>query len=475
MLFCSERFILFFVTVFAVYWALPWQRARIYVLLIASFVFYATWNRWLAVLILVSSTLDYFIALRIDACRQDRQRKILLGLSVLFNLGILCYFKYADFFLRSLEDALQVLGMSSSLPVLSVILPVGISFYTFEAISYNVDVYRGKIKAEREWSHFMLFILFFPHLVAGPIVRGSDFLPQIQRKKRLTWPRLNLGIQLFLIGMFKKLALGDRIATLVDVVYADPGSFSAPMLWLAALGFAVQLYCDFSGYSDMALGTAHLLGYRLAPNFNLPFLAANISEFWRRWHMTLSNWIRDYVYIPLGGNRGSFWSMARNLLIAMSLCGLWHGASWCFVLFGLSQGVFLVIYQAARKALKDRPAAAAVFDSRPAIVCGVALTFVLFSLSLVFFRSENLSQSWKMFQGLFAFHGFGQVAHLNYVTIACAFIMVGIGYWMAYQERWRRLLREMPPQLVGVGYSIMSVLALTLAPGALKSFIYFQF
>ncbi len=395
--------------------------------------------------------MDYCLARRMDVSQRTRERKILLSLSVLFNLGVLCYFKYANFFLRSLEDALGAAGMSSSLPVLSVILPVGISFYTFEAISYSVDVYRRKIHAERNLGHFMLFILFFPHLVAGPIVRGSDFLTQVRRKKRWNWMRINAGLQLFLLGMFKKLGIGDRIAVFVDMVYADPSAYSTPILWLTIVAFAVQLYCDFSGYSDMALGTAHLLGYRLAPNFNLPFLATNISEFWRRWHMTLSNWIRDYVYIPLGGNRGSAWFTYRNLLIAMTLCGLWHGASWNFVLFGFSQAVFLIIYHAFRTWYKDRDPISAALESTPGIAGSIALTFLAFSLSLVFFRAENLSKSWSMFHGLFAGNALGVIPQFQYLPLACLFIIVGIGYWLAQGERWRRIADSMPAVAVGGG------------------------
>ena len=475
MLFCSQQFILFFLPVFAIYWTIPWQRARIYLLLIASFVFYATWNHWLAILIVVSTTIDYFIARRMDVSQRSGERKILLSLSILFNLGILCYFKYANFFLHSLDDGLRAAGMSTSFPVLSVILPIGISFYTFEAISYTVDVYRRKIKAETNLGHFMLFILFFPHLVAGPIVRGSDFLPQIRRKKRWNWMRINAGLQLFLLGMFKKLAIADRIAVFVDMVYADPASFSAPILWLAAVGFAVQVYCDFSGYTDMALGTAHLLGYRLAFNFNLPFLATNIAEFWRRWHLTLSNWLRDYVYIPLGGSRGSGWMTYRNLFITMVLCGLWHGASWNYVLFGFSQAVCLSGYRIFRKWIKDRRQLCTILDSSIGAACSIALTFMVFSVTLVIFRADSLGKSWSMYRGMFTGTDISVIPQFNYLTLACLFAMVGIGYWMAVGRRWRRLLETIPPTARGVGYSTMAVLALALAPGLAKTFIYFQF
>jgi alginate O-acetyltransferase complex protein AlgI len=475
MLFCSQLFLLFFLAVFVVYWAMPWQRGRVYLLLIASFVFYATWNKWLAVLIVISSTMDYLIARRMDASQRTGERKVLLTLSILFNLGILCYFKYANFFIRSLEDALRAGGASSSFPVLSVILPIGISFYTFEAISYTVDVYRRKIRAERNLGHFMLFILFFPHLIAGPIVRGSDFLPQIRRKKRWNWMRMNVGLQLFLLGMFKKLAIADRIAIFVDAVYADPTSYDARILWLAAIGFAIQVYCDFSGYTDMALGTAHLLGYRLAFNFNLPFLAPNIAEFWRRWHISLSSWLRDYVFIPLGGSRGSRWKTYRNLLIVMALGGLWHGAAWPFVVFGVIQGAWLGLHRSFRAYAERRPWLHDPLQTQAGTVLRIMGTFVAFACSLVVFRAPTLHAGTVMLKSMFTGHVALAASPFNLVTLSCLFAIVAIGYWFAYRERWRKAFATLPAPAIGAGYTVAMMLALALTPGTEKTFIYFQF
>ena len=312
MLFCSRPFLLFFLVVFIVHWLLPWNRARVLLLLAASFVFYGVWNKWLACVVAISAMLDYSIAIGMECTTARSWRRLLLLSSLVMNLGLLVYFKYANFFLQSLETALRATGLEASLPVLSVILPVGISFYTFEAINYTVDVYLGRIRAERDPTHFMLFILFFPHLVAGPIVRARDFLPQVSRPKRWCWLRLHLGARLILLGLLKKLALADRMPAYVDPVFADPAHFSTATLWLAAVGYALQLYGDFSGYSDMALGLAHLLGYRLVQNFDMPYLSANMGEFWRRWHISLSMWIRDYLFIPLGGSRGGTWRTAAQ-------------------------------------------------------------------------------------------------------------------------------------------------------------------
>src|SRR5436190_13119461 len=301
MLFCSLEFFVFFVGVFALYWAVPWQRPRVWLLLAASLYFYASWNKQLALLIAVSTALDYSLARGMEATQVAWRRRSLLGVSLVGNLTLLCYFKYANFFLASLEEALRSAGATASLPTLSVLLPVGISFYTFEAISYTVDVYRRRMPAERSLSNFMVFILFFPHLVAGPIVRARDFLPQTRRPKRWSWPRMQLGVGLLLVGLFKKLAVADRCALFADPVFAHPENYRCLAVWAGVLAYAVQIYCDFSGYSDMALGAAHLLGYKLAVNFRAPYLAANIEDFWRRWQASLSSWLRAYLFFPLCG------------------------------------------------------------------------------------------------------------------------------------------------------------------------------
>jgi alginate O-acetyltransferase complex protein AlgI len=475
MLFCSQQFLLFFLAVFTIHWSMPWQKARVYLLLIASFIFYAAWNHWLAIIIVVSTTMDFLIAHRLDASQRLRERKALLTLSIVFNLGVLCYFKYANFFLRSLEEALRAAGASASLPLLSVILPIGISFYTFEAISYTVDVYRRKISAERNLAHFMLFILFFPHLIAGPIVRGSDFLPQVRRKKRWNWQRMNVGVQLFLLGMFKKLAIADRMALLVDPVFADPGRYNAYVTWLSVIAYAVQIYCDFSGYSDMALGTAHLLGYRLAINFNMPYLAANIAEFWRRWHISLSSWLRDYLFIPLGGSRGGRWQTCRNLLIVMTLGGLWHGASWNFIAWGLSLGIWLCVHRGFRSFAEARPRLDAALQSRAGTALCVTLTFLGVCCSWVLFRSPSLADASRMYQAMFEVVRLAKGSPINLSSILVMMLALVAGHWLAQNDRWRRAFNAVPATVVGIALAISMSLALLLTPDAGKSFIYFQF
>src|SRR6266404_4931521 len=300
MLFCSQQFFLFFTVIFIAYWSLRWHQLRVWLLTGASFYFYARWNQKLALLICISTAMDYLIALGMDRSTVSWRRKFLLGVSLLANLGLLCYFKYANFFLDSMDQALHALGAEASFPVLNVMLPIGISFYTFEAINYTMDVYRRRIPAERNLGNFMLFITFFPHLIAGPIVRARDFLPQIRRRKRFDWARMQLGVQFFLMGLFKKLAIADRMALFAGPVFEHPEQYNTGAIWLAVLAFALRIYCYFTGYTDMALGSAHMLGYKLAQNFNMPYLAVNVSDFWRRWHISLSSWLRDYLKCASG-------------------------------------------------------------------------------------------------------------------------------------------------------------------------------
>jgi alginate O-acetyltransferase complex protein AlgI len=474
MLFCSQRFLLFFSVVFAVYWALPWRRPRVWLLLAASFIFYADWNHWLAVLICASTVLDYLVARGMEATASSPLRRLLLGVSLGANLGLLVYFKYANFFLRSIEEALQSIGATRSLPVLAVILPVGISFYTFEAVNYTVDVYRQRIPAARNLADFMLFILFFPHLIAGPIVRAGDFLPQVRRSKRWDWARLNFGAQLFLMGLFKKLAIADRMALFADPVFADPAAFTTEALWLGTLAWALQVYCDFSGYTDMAIGCAHLLGYKLAPNFNMPYLAPNIAEFWRRWHISLSSWLRDYLFIPLGGSRGSRWQTARNLLLTTTLGGLWHGANWSYVVFGILQGSLLIIHRSFRVFCERRQRLAGCLQTAPGTAIRVAVTFVTFCLTLVVFRAPTLATGATMLAQMFVPHS-GMRLTMSERGLWATVVVVVLAHALGLNGRWKKWFAPLPAPVRGLGFASLLTLALVFSPSAHKAFVYFQF
>jgi alginate O-acetyltransferase complex protein AlgI len=474
MLFCSMDFLYFMTIVLVLYWAMPWAQARVWLLLVASFVFYACFNKWLALLICVSTLMDYAIALSMEATAVAWRRRGLLLLSLVANLGLLCYFKYANFFLTSIYDALGW-AHDSSHPLLDIILPVGISFYTFEAINYTVDVYRRKVPAERNLGHFMLFITFFPHLVAGPIVRARDFLPQVKRPKHWRWGRFHIGAQFFLMGLFKKLAIANRMALYADPVFAEPEKYGSLVAWLAVVAYAVQVYCDFSGYTDMAIGAAHMLGYKLAQNFNMPYLACNVSEFWRRWHISLSSWLRDYVFIPLGGSRGGEWKTRRNLLITMSLGGLWHGAAWTYVAWGVLHGVLLVVHRAFQDLCKTRPRLDALLQTAPGTLLRVATTFLAICVGLVFFRSTSFSIVGRMFgQMMYAPPGLASepipsagIALLLAIVICC--------HLAGRRTLWERWHVRLPAPVLGFGYAVALTMALLLAPGGSQPFIYFQF
>jgi alginate O-acetyltransferase complex protein AlgI len=466
--------LLFFLAVFAVYWAMPWERPRVWLLLSASVAFYMSWNPWLAALVVGTASIDFLIARTMGGCTSERVRKSLLWLSVGTNLTVLGYLKYANFFLDSFVALLNRCGVHVAAPILHVIVPIGISFYTFEAISYTVDVYRRKIRAERNLLNFLVFILFFPHLVAGPIVRASDFLPQIYRPKYLTWTRFAVGGRQIVLGLFKKMVIADRMALLVDPVFANPGHYETAVAWMAAVAYSIQIYCDFSGYTDIAIGTARLLGYRLAINFAMPFASTNVTEFWRRWHISLSSWIRDYVYIPLGGNRGSTVRTSFNLLAAMTLCGLWHGANWTFVVWGALNGVYLIIHRTFRWAVRDLTAFRAALDTVPGIALRIAMTFTAVTLAFVLFRSPTFATAQAVFHRLFVPSG-GLGCPVPPVTFWTFVVIVFAAHVFASRPanwvRWQQL----SPAFRGVAISVAVFATLTFAPANTWTFIYFQF
>jgi alginate O-acetyltransferase complex protein AlgI len=475
MLFCTPEFMVFFVALFAAYWALPWRRGRVWLLLAASFYFYACWNKWLALLICLSTFVDWCLALALERLPDGRRRRLLLCLSLTANLGLLAYFKYTNFFLASLYDGLGW-PHEPGKPILDILLPVGISFYTFEAINYMVDVYRRRIPAERNLADFLLFILFFPHLVAGPIVRAKDFLPQIKRPKQLDWVRVHLGLQYFLLGLFKKLAIADRMALFADPVFKQPLDYRTPAAWIAMFAYALQVYADFSGYTDMALGAAHMLGYKLAKNFDLPYLSANIAEFWNRWHMSLSSWLRDYIFVPLGGSQEGEAKAARNLLITFTLCGLWHGAQWTFVGFGFLQGLMLITHRAFRRRCRRWPGLERLLQSSPGTVLRVVFTFVCFCLSLVIFRAGSFGQALAFYQRLLTPGG----------SAAAPAPVPEIGFWLtaalvlachllARRGAWVGPARRIPAPALGLAYAGLLAVSFLLAPQATNPFIYFQF
>jgi len=345
MLFNSWQFVFFFLTVYTIYLLLPRFRWQNWFLLAVSYVFYAAWDWRFCFLMMVTTVIDYFCGLAMEASTEKRTKRIFLIVSVCSNLGVLGFFKYYKFFLSSLDSLLAPTGLTVDRLHLHIVLPVGISFYTFQAITYTADVYWGKLKPTRNLLDFALVVALFPQLVAGPIERAKVLLKQITQPRTIDEVKFTSGCWLIFWGLWKKIVLADNLAALVDPLFARSGSLTAAEAYLAVLGFAFQIYCDFSAYSDIARGAARLLGFELMVNFNCPYFATSPSDFWRRWHISLSSWLRDYLYVPLGGNRGGERKTYRNLMLTMMLGGLWHGAAWNFVWWGVYHGLILCVWR----------------------------------------------------------------------------------------------------------------------------------
>lgn len=399
MLFNSIQFVLFFPTVVALYFAFPY-RFRWILLLAASYLFYMAWEPGYVVLIWVSTLVDYFAALVLGIVTQRGWRRATLAISVGANLGLLFFFKYYNFFADTLRPLLESVGWTIQLPYAHVMLPVGISFYTFQTLSYTIDVYRGHTRPERHLGRFALYVAFFPQLVAGPIERPNNLLPQFLERHEFDYDRVTNGLSLMLWGFIKKSVIADRLAIAVESVYANPEGQTGPVLALATVLFAYQIYCDFSGYTDIALGAAQVMGFRLMDNFRRPYAAATIAEFWRRWHISLSTWFRDYLYIPLGGNRVRLARWSFNILFVFLVCGLWHGANWTFVVWGGLHGTYLLCGRLTAP-VRER-VAASVARRAPWVKTGLSVvcTFVLVCFAWIFFRADSLGDAFVIVRQL---------------------------------------------------------------------------
>ncbi len=468
MLFHTAPFLWLLVVTFALHWGvLRTQRTRNVLLLAASVVFYANWSPWLVLLVVATALFDYRMAHAIEAAPSAAARRRRLAIAVAVPLGLLAYFKYANFLLAQAWPLARLVGAPPATPILHVVLPLGISFYTFETIAYVVDVHRGRIAAERRVLDYALYLLFFPHLIAGPIVRPEQLLPQLRREHRLDPSRVELGVRLFVVGMLKKAVVADQLALVVDPVFAAPAAHATTTLWLAVVSYAVQIYCDFSGYSDMAIGAAHLFGIHLPTNFRRPYLAESPADFWRRWHVSLSTWLRDYLYVPLGGNRRGTAATYRNLLVTMLLGGLWHGAAWTFVVWGAYHGLLLAAHRAIPwPAWTERRAV------RPA---KIALTFLLVSIGWVLFRAASLADAATILARLFV-PADGVVLEPPVMALVATILATTLGaQLLGHATDPTRLMRALPAPVVAAALAVGFLLAGFLAPSTGGAFIYFQF
>jgi alginate O-acetyltransferase complex protein AlgI len=457
--------LLFLPVVLAGWWLLPGSRARLGFLTLASYLFYGWWDWRFVPLMLASTTADFVAGSAIDRSNDPRYRRLVLVLLLAFNLGILALFKYYDFFAGSLNGLGRLLGAPLDLPLLHLVLPIGISFYTFNSISYTIDIYRGVLRPARSLLEFSTFVAMFPHLVAGPIVRYADLAPQFSRlparADRAGWV---MGCWFFVLGMAKKVLVADLLAAhLVTPLWHQAATLDAGEAWLAVLAYTMQIYFDFSGYSDMAIGLAFLLGFRFPQNFDAPYQSANIGEFWRRWHMSLSFWLRDYLYIPLGGSHGSRARTAGNLLLVMLLGGLWHGAAWTFVVWGLYHGALLAGHALfARRGWVPR--------ARPV---AVGCTLLAVMVGWVFFRAASLAEAWQVLGAMSGIRG-GTGGNLGLVggPFAYGLLLAALGIAWGVPDTWRLALPRRPVW----GVALAALLVLCLLRFATPSpFLYFQF
>ncbi len=390
MLFNSINFLFFFPTVIILYYAVS-QKYRWKLLLAASYYFYMCWKVEYILLIVISTLVDFYAAKKMGAIKEKKDRKKYLYLSLVVNIGILFGFKYFNFFSDSIQNAFDYFNIFYDLPYFDVLLPVGISFYTFQTLSYSIDVYNDKIEPEQHLGIFAVYVSFFPQLVAGPIERPSNLLPQFHQYHAFDYDKVVSGLRLMLWGFFKKIVIADRLAYFVNIVYNSPEEYLGFQVVIATIFFAFQIYCDFSAYSDIAIGTARVMGYDLMENFRTPYHSKSIREFWQRWHISLSTWFRDYVYIPLGGNRVIKWRWYYNLWLTFLVSGLWHGANWTFVLWGALHGfylVFAIVIEPYKKQLSHQ--IPIHFNKRIINGYNIVITFILVCFAWIFFRANNI-------------------------------------------------------------------------------------
>ncbi|MGM0499181.1 MAG: MBOAT family O-acyltransferase [Bacillota bacterium] len=489
MIFNSLQFLLFFLIVTSVYFIIN-SKYRWVLLLAASYYFYMSWNPAYIILIILSTIVDYFASLKMEQQAKKEDRKKYLFLSLFVNLGFLFFFKYYGFFNNSFSSVVRAFNMNLGLPSFDLLLPVGISFYTFQTLSYTIDVYRGDKEAEKHFGIFALYVSFFPQLVAGPIERSTRLLPQFKKKIDFDSARVASGLQLMLWGFFKKVVVADRLALYVNGVYNNLDGLEGMTLILATVFFAFQIYCDFSGYSSIAIGAARVMGFDLMTNFKRPYYAKSIPEFWRRWHISLSTWFKDYLYIPLGGNRVKKGRYYFNLFVTFLVSGLWHGAAWTFVIWGGLHGLYQIISISTVKIRKNIKSMIGI-NKLPLLNkwWQVLVTFSLVNFGWIFFRANSLADavyvvnnlfsslgtqlsSWENFRAAVIGYGLNQSELI--IAISVIIIMESV-HLMQRKVSVREFLNQKPLVFRWAAYYALIILILALGVYGETEFIYFQF
>jgi len=473
MLFNSLTFVVFFVVVLALhYLPLAWRIKKIN-LLLASYLFYAAWNPPFVLLLWLSTLIDWFAARAIYRERRSGRRRAWLILSLAVNLGVLGFFKYGDFLLENWQALMATMGIDYQPAAWSIVLPVGISFYTFQTMSYSLDVYLRRAKPARSFLDFALFVTFFPQLVAGPIVRPTHLVPQFATPRVATLNQLSWGLALMTLGLFEKVVIADgALSPVADVVFGADQPLYIVDAWMGVLAFSGQIFCDFAGYSTTAIGVALCLGFSLPDNFRFPYAAIGFSDFWRRWHISLSSWLRDYLYVPLGGNRKGNLRTYANLMTTMLLGGLWHGASWTFVAWGGLHGFFLTVERWLRGRFSHKAYAESLLFK---IIAG-SLTFVLINVSWVFFRSADFEMAGRLLTSMFGFDKDGAMLVPTIGIIMTSLVMSSLVaiHWLMRNRSVEQVVENSPMWLVGGLWGLMLFLIIV-TQGSGDAFIYFQF
>jgi alginate O-acetyltransferase complex protein AlgI len=456
------------------YSPLPWSVRKGH-LLAASYLFYAAWDPPLVLLLWLSTAADWYLARAIASADSQRRKKAMLLLSLAVNLGLLGYFKYGGFLVDNLAAGLDALGVSWSPAAPDIILPIGISFYTFETLSYTIDVYRGHVRPFRSFTDYALFLGFFPHLVAGPILRPAEIVPQFAEPRRASRAQLGWGLALLVLGIFEKNVIADGLlAPAADKAFApDVHQLDPATAWIGTLAFAGQIFCDFAGYSTSAIGAALCLGFHFPDNFRFPYAAIGFSDFWRRWHISLSRWLRDYLYVPLGGNRSGAVRTQVNLMLTMLIGGLWHGASWTFVAWGGLHGLFLVGERLARARLGG----ATLWSTLPARLALGALTFALVSVAWVFFRARSFGQAFDHVAAMLGLGGGASDLAFNREEMILVLVPMGailLLHWLLRDSSLERAV-ERCPWTVRSALVAAVLVAIACMPGTDRAFLYFQF
>jgi len=474
-LFNSIEYAIFLPIVFLLYWRIKRElQLQNFFILLASYLFYGWWDWGFLFLIIFSSFIDFFIGKTLGVTQKESKRKFLLGLSLLVNLGLLVFFKYCNFFIESWVTAWEGLGVTQNLSTLNIILPVGISFYTFQTLSYTIDIYRRKLEPTKDAIAFFAFVSFFPQLVAGPIERASNLLPQFYSKRHFEYAKGTEGLRQILWGLFKKVVIADNCAIYVNEIFSNYQTLSGSELFLGAVYFAFQIYGDFSGYSDIAIGTAKLLGFDLMTNFKFPYFSRDIAEFWRRWHISLSTWFRDYLYIPLGGSRGSKWMNLRNVIIIFLVSGFWHGANWTFIFWGGLNGLLFIPLMLTGNNRKNLDVAGAN-SLLPSIkeLLQIGLTFFMTCIAWIFFRATNITHAFDYISLMFSSSLFTfPSANRGMLPIIVLFLMVEWGF--RKNETYSLEKIKIKPIRWGL-YMLVIFLIFSYGPSKSSDFIYFQF